>query len=58
MVGYSELLGAGRQAAASTRHYLMFYLAVAAFYYLITLVSSLVFRRFEARFERWMPRLA
>ena len=22
------------------------------------LVSSLVFRRFEARFERWMPRLA
>ncbi|BCG22221.1 ABC transporter permease [Pseudomonas tohonis] len=58
VVGYSELLGAGRQAAASTRHYLMFYLAVAAFYYLITLVSSLVFRRFEARFERWMPRLA
>lgn len=58
VVGYSELLGAGRQAAASTKHYLMFYLAVAAFYYLITLVSSLVFRRFEARFERWMPRLA
>ncbi|WP_435634881.1 ABC transporter permease [Pseudomonas solani] len=58
VVGYSELLGAGRQAAASTKHYLLFYLAVAAFYYLITLVSSLVFRRFEARFERWMPRLA
>ncbi|GAC1031566.1 ABC transporter permease [Pseudomonas sp. No.21] len=58
VVGYSELLGAGRQAPASTKHYLMFYLAVAAFYYLITLVSSLVFRRFEARFERWMPRLA
>lgn len=58
VVGYSELLGAGRQAAASTKHYLMFYLVVAAFYYVITLCSGLVFRRIEARFERWMPRLA
>jgi polar amino acid transport system permease protein len=58
VVGYSELLTAGRQAAASTKHYLLFYLAVAAFYYLITLVSSAVFRRVEVRFERWMPRHA
>lgn len=56
VVGYSELLSAGRQAAASTKHYLLFYLAVAAFYYLITLVSSSVFRQLEVRFERWMPR--
>ena len=56
VVGYSELLTAGRQAAASTKHYLLFYLAVAAFYYLITLVSSSVFRQVEVRFERWMPR--
>lgn len=58
VVGYSELLGAARQAAASTKHYLMFYLVVAAFYYVITLCSGLVFRRIEAHFERWMPRLA
>ena len=58
VVGYSELLTAGRQAAASTKHYLLFYLAVAAFYYLITLVSSSVFRQVEVRFERWMPRHA
>lgn len=56
VVGYSELLTAGRQAAASTKHYLLFYLVVAAFYYVITLVSSMVFRKFEAGFERWMPR--
>ncbi len=56
VVGYTELLSAGRQAAASTKHYLLFYLAVAAFYYLITLVSSSVFRQLEVRFERWMPR--
>lgn len=58
VVGYSELLTAGRQAAASTKHYLLFYLAVAAFYYVITLVSSSVFRQVEVRFERWMPRHA
>jgi polar amino acid transport system permease protein len=58
VVGYSELLTAGRQAAASTKHYLLFYLAVGAFYYLITLVSSSVFRQVEVRFERWMPRHA
>jgi len=55
VVGYGELLTAGRQAAASTKHYLTFYLAVAACYYLITLVSGVFFRRIEMRFERWMP---
>ena len=32
IVGYSELLSVGKQAAGSTKHYLVFYLAVAAVY--------------------------
>ncbi|WXL26448.1 ABC transporter permease subunit [Ectopseudomonas mendocina] len=56
VVGYGELLTAGRQAAATTKHYLTFYLAVALFYYVITLFTGVLLRLCEARFERWMPR--
>ena len=55
IVGYSELLSVGKQAAGSTKHYLVFYLAVAAFYFVITLVSGSVFRVLERRTNRWLP---
>ncbi len=55
IVGYSELLSVGKQAAGSTKHYLVFYLAVAAFYFAITLLSNGVFRLIERRFNRWLP---
>lgn len=55
IVGYSELLSVGKQAAGSTKHYLVFYLAVAAVYFIITLVSNGAFRLFERRINRWMP---
>ncbi|SEB53240.1 amino acid ABC transporter membrane protein 1, PAAT family [Pseudomonas saponiphila] len=55
IVGYSELLSVGKQAAGSTKHYLVFYLAVAAFYFVITLVSGRLFRVLERRTNRWLP---
>jgi len=55
IVGYSELLSVGKQAAGSTKHYLVFYLAVAAVYFIITLISNGAFRVFERRINRWMP---
>jgi polar amino acid transport system permease protein len=33
----------------------VFYLAVAAVYFIITLVSNGAFRLFERRINRWMP---
>ncbi len=56
VVGYSELLSVGKQAAGSTKHYLVFYLAVAAFYFAITLLSNLVFQLIERHSNRWMPK--
>lgn len=56
VVGYSELLSVGKQAAGSTKHYLVFYLAVAACYFLMTLLSNLVFQLIERHSNRWMPK--
>lgn len=55
IVGYSELLSVGKQAAGSTKHYLVFYLAVAAFYFIITLLSNGAWRLLERRINRWLP---
>ncbi|WP_018153123.1 ABC transporter permease [Leeia oryzae] len=55
VVGYNELLFTTKQAAGSTRQYLLFYMAVAAIYLLVTLLSNAVFVRFERSFRRWMP---
>ena len=56
VVGYSELLSVGKQAAGSTKHYLVFYLAVAACYFVMTLLSNLVFQMIERHSNRWMPK--
>lgn len=56
VVGYSELLSIGKQAAGSTKHYLVFYLTVAAIYLLMTLLSNVVFQLIERHSNRWMPK--
>jgi polar amino acid transport system permease protein len=55
VVGYNELLFTAKQAAGSTKMYLLFYLSVGAMYLVITLLSNLVVERIESRFRRWMP---
>ncbi|MDP3845128.1 MAG: ABC transporter permease subunit [Pseudomonas sp.] len=56
VVGYSELLSVGKQAAGSTKHYLVFYLSVAAIYFIMTLLSNVVFQLIERHSNRWMPK--
>ncbi|SBS26153.1 Histidine transport system permease protein HisQ [Marinomonas spartinae] len=55
VVGTNELLYNAKQAAGSTHSYLTFFLAAAALYYVINLVSNAALRRVELRFRRWMP---
>jgi polar amino acid transport system permease protein len=55
VVGYNELLFTAKQAAGSTKLYLLFFLSVGAMYLVITLLSNVVVERIEARFRRWMP---
>jgi polar amino acid transport system permease protein len=58
VVGYSELLYVGKQAAGSTKYYLLFYLAVGAIYLAMTLGSNVLFRMIEGRLRRGMPAVA
>jgi polar amino acid transport system permease protein len=55
VVGTNELLYTAKQAAGTTKHYLVFYLTAAALYYLVTLASNYLSGRFERRIRRWMP---
>jgi polar amino acid transport system permease protein len=55
VVGTNELLYTAKQAAGSTRQYLLFYLTAAALYYLVTLLSNHLSGRLERRIRRWMP---
>ncbi|WP_397448071.1 ABC transporter permease [Pseudomonas sp. NA-150] len=55
VVGTNELLYTAKQAAGSTRQYLLFYLSAAALYYLVTLFSNHMSGRLERRIRRWMP---
>lgn len=52
VVGFEELALITRQAAGTTRSYLLFYIAAAVLYLLVTLVSNFVIRRLEAYFRR------
>ncbi len=55
VVGFSELLYVGKQAAGSTKHYMLFYLAVGAIYLAMTLGSNAVLRLAERRLRRGIP---
>jgi len=52
VVGFTELATVTRQAAGTTREYLMFYLAAAGLYLSLSLVSNLFFRWLERRYRR------
>ncbi len=55
VVGTNELIYTAKQAAGSTHAYLTFFLAAAALYYVITLISNVVLGRLERYLRRWMP---
>ncbi|WP_083649554.1 ABC transporter permease [Salaquimonas pukyongi] len=51
VIGSVELATVTRQAAGSTRSYLLFYSAAAVLYLCLTLVSTWIFRRLERRYR-------
>jgi polar amino acid transport system permease protein len=55
VVGFSELLYVGKQAAGSTKHYFLFYCAVGAIYLVMTLGSNVLFRLLERQLRRGIP---
>ncbi|RTL94724.1 ABC transporter permease [Ancylobacter rudongensis] len=57
VVGFSELTLVTRQAAGTTKAYMLFFCAAGVLYLLLTLVSSLIIRVIEARARRgWAAR--
>ena len=58
VVGYQELALATRLAAGNTKHYFLFFLAAAAIYLAITVVSNVVFGNLETYFRRGQPKAA
>lgn len=58
VVGFSELTLVTRQAAGSTKAYLLFFCAAGVLYLALTLVSTLLIRVIEARARRGMAATA
>ncbi len=58
VVGFSELTLVTRQAAGSTKAYLLFFCAAGALYLALTLVSNVIIRIIEARARRGMAAAA
>jgi polar amino acid transport system permease protein len=56
VVGFSELLFAGKTAAASTKHYFFFYLVTATGFLVLTTVSNLGIWYVERRLNRGFRR--
>lgn len=56
VVGYYELLFAGKQAAASTREYLFFYTAAALCFLVLTIISMIGSQQLERRSTRGLRR--
>ncbi|MBD9373930.1 ABC transporter permease [Rhizobium sp. ARZ01] len=54
VVGFSELTLVTRQAAGTTKAYLLFFCAAGALYLAITLISNVIIRIIEARARRGM----
>lgn len=55
VVGFSELTLETRQAAGSTKHYLLFYCAAGVLYLLVTLISQWGIRHIERHARRGLP---
>lgn len=58
VIGFSELTLVTRQAAGSTKAYMLFFLAAGAIYLTLTLVSNVVIQIIEKRARRGMVRTA
>jgi polar amino acid transport system permease protein len=56
VVGYYELLFNGKQAAASTREYLFFYMVTAFGFLVLTIVSMIGSHQLERRSTRGLRR--
>ena len=52
VVGFFELATVTKAAAGSTREYLLFYMAAFVIYLCLSLVSTVIFRKIEARYRR------
>jgi polar amino acid transport system permease protein len=52
LIGFTELVLAGRMAAGATRHYLLFYSAVGATFLIMSALSGLVLQNVEQRFDK------
>jgi polar amino acid transport system permease protein len=57
VVGFSELLYTAKQAAGSTKHYFLFYVAAGAIYLAMTLGSNAILRIVERQLRRGVPAL-
>jgi polar amino acid transport system permease protein len=55
VVGFSELALVTKQATGSTKSYLTLYLAAAALYLSVTLVSNVIFNMIERYYRRGQP---
>lgn len=58
VIGFSELTLVTRQAAGSTKAYMLFFLAAGALYFALTLVSNVAIRLIEYRARRGLVRTA
>jgi polar amino acid transport system permease protein len=52
VVGFSELLFAGKTAASATKHYFFFYLVTGAGFLVLTILSNIVLQQIERRGAR------
>ncbi|MGL4405312.1 MAG: ABC transporter permease subunit, partial [Notoacmeibacter sp.] len=55
VVGFTELTLATRQAAGTTKAYMLFFLAAGALYLLLTLVSNIAIYYIEKRARKGLP---
>ncbi|SIQ97638.1 amino acid ABC transporter membrane protein 1, PAAT family [Rhizobium sp. RU20A] len=58
VVGFSELTLVTRQAAGTTKHYMLFFVAAGVLYLLLTLVSNGLIALIERRARRGFPEVA
>lgn len=57
LIGFTELVLAGKMAAGATRHYLLFYSAIAIVFLVMSGISTLLLHVLEAKsYHAWRPR--
>jgi polar amino acid transport system permease protein len=57
LIGFTELVLAGKMAAGATRHYFLFYSAIAAVFLVMSGISTALLHFFEAKsYHAWRPK--